>query len=79
MAQPIEHKNWLFLLRAAIFLIVVTAIFEWVGFLAAGPPTVAGFMIMMDEKRPFAVIGTSIVATAAIWLFFWQFLRFPLP
>jgi hypothetical protein len=77
--QPIEHKNWLFLLRAAIFLIVVTAIFEWVGFLAAGPPTVAGFMIMMDEKRPFAVIGTSIVATAAIWLFFWQFLRFPLP
>jgi hypothetical protein len=36
-------------------------------------------MIMMDEKRPIAVIGTSIIATAAIWLFFWQFLRFPLP
>lgn len=77
--QPIERKNWLFLLRGAVFLIAMTAIFEWVGFLAAGPPTVAGFMIMMDEKRPIAVIGTSIIATAAIWLFFWQFLRFPLP
>jgi hypothetical protein len=76
---PIEHNNWVFLLRGGVFLIAVTAIFEWVGFLAAGPPTVAGFMIIMDEKRPIAVIGTSIVATAVIWLFFWQFLRFPLP
>ena len=47
--------------------------------LVAGPPTVAGFMIMMGERRPWAVAITAIAATAAIWLFFWQFLKFPLP
>lgn len=76
---PIERKNWLFLLRGAIFLIAVTALFDWLGFLVAGPPTVAGFMIMMEERRPWPVAITAIGATVAIWLFFWQFLKFPLP
>jgi len=76
---PIERKNWLFLLRGGIFLIAVTALFNWLGFLVAGPPTVAGFMLMMDEKRVMHVGVTAIGATAAIWLFFWQFLKFPLP
>ncbi len=78
-ASPIERKNWLFLLRGGLFLIAVTALFEWVGFLVAGPPTVAGFMLMMGEKRPWHVVSTSIGATLAIWLFFWQFLKFPVP
>ena len=77
--QPIERKNWLFLLRGGIFLIAMTALFNWAGFLVAGPPTVAGFMLMMEERRPWHVAITSIVATVAIWLFFWQFLKFPLP
>ncbi len=76
---PIERKNWLFLWRGGVFLIVVCALFNWLGFLVAGPPTVAGFMIMMGEKRPWHVGITAIGATAAIWLFFWQFLKFPLP
>lgn len=76
---PLELKNWLFLLRGGIFLIVVTMLFDWFGFLVAGPPTVAGFMIMMDERRPWPVALTAIGSTVAIWLFFWQFLKFPLP
>ena len=76
---PIARRSWLFLLRGGLFLIVVTALFNWIGFLVAGPPTVAGFMIMMDEKRPWHVAATALGATAAIWLFFWQFLKFPLP
>ncbi len=76
---PIERKNWLFLLRGSLFLIAVTALFEWAGFLVAGPPTVAGFMLMMGEKRPWPVVATSVGATVATWLFFWQFLKYPLP
>lgn len=76
---PMERRNWLFLLRGAIFLITVTVLFDKFGFLVAGPPTVAGFMIMMDERRPWPVALTAIGATIAIWLFFWQFLKFPLP
>lgn len=76
---PIPSKSWLFLLRGGLFLVAVTALFNWVGFLVAGPPTVAGFMIMMGERRPWHVGITGICATAAIWLFFWQFLKFPLP
>ena len=77
--QPISRKSWLFLLRGALFLIAVTLLFEWIGFLVAGPPTVAGFMIMMGERRLLHVGITAIIATVAIWLFFWQFLKFPLP
>ena len=76
---PISRRNWLFLLRAAVFLIVVTALFDWQGFLVAGPVTVAGFMVMMGERRPLHVGLTAIVAPIVIWLFFWQLLRFPLP
>jgi hypothetical protein len=76
---PIGHENWLFLLRGGLFLIAVTVLFNWLGFLVAGPPTVAGFMIMMGEKKPWHVAITAVAATAAIWLFFWQFLKFPLP
>lgn len=77
--SPIERKNWLFLLRGGLFLIAVTALFELTGFLVAGPLTVAGFMLMMGEKRPWHVVITSVGATAVLWLFFWQFLKFPLP
>ena len=76
---PIPRRSWLFLLRGGVFLIAVTALFNWMGFLVAGPLTVAGFMIMMEEKRPWHVVITALGATAAIWLFFWQFLKFPLP
>lgn len=76
---PITSGNWLFLLRGSLFLIAVTALFEWLGFLVAGPLTVAGFMIMMGERRPLPIVFTSVAATAATWLFFWQFLKFPLP
>lgn len=76
---PIGHRNWLFLLRGAVFLVAMATLFEWFGFLAAGPLTVAGFMIMMGERRPWPICITSIVATVATWLFFWQFLKFPLP
>ena len=76
---PIERKSWLFLLRGGVFLIAMTALFNWFGFLVAGPPTVAGFMLMMNEKRVLRVGVTAFGATAAIWLFFWQFLKFPLP
>jgi hypothetical protein len=78
-APPIPRRSWLFLLRGGLFLIAVTALFEWVGFLAAGPLTVAGFMVMMGERRPWPVCITAVGATVATWLFFWQFLKFPLP
>jgi len=76
---PITRANWLFLLRGSLFLIAMTALFDWAGFLVAGPPTVAGFMLMMGERRIWPVALTSIGATVAIWGFFWQFLKFPLP
>ncbi len=76
---PIGRESWLFLLRGGVFLIVVTVLFNWLGFLVAGPPTVAGFMIMMGERKPWHVGFTALGATAVIWLFFWQFLKFPLP
>lgn len=76
---PIERRSWLFLLRGAVFLTAMAALFEFFGFLVAGPPTVAGFMLMMGEKRPVPVIATAVCATAVIWLFFWQLLKFELP
>ncbi len=76
---PIRRENWMFLLRGGLFLIAVTMLYDWLGFLVAGPPTVAGFMIMMGERKPWHVGITAVGATAVIWLFFWQFLRFPLP
>lgn len=78
-APPIGESGWRFLLIAALFLIVMAALFEWVGFLAAGPLTIAGFMIAMGERRPVPVVATSVGASAVIWLFFWQLLNFPLP
>ena len=71
-APPILKSSWL-------FLIFVTALSNWVGFLLAGPVTIAGFMVMMGEKRIIHVGVTAIGASMAIWLFFWQLLRFPLP
>ena len=79
LTAPIPRKSWLFLLRGSLFLIAMGALFEWVGFLATGPLTVAGFMIMMGERRPLPIFFTSVCATVATWLFFWQFLKFPLP
>lgn len=76
---PITRSNGWFLLRCALFLVAVTALFNWVGFLAAGPVTIAGFMLMMGERRPLHVGVTAVGATVVIWLFFWQLLRFPLP
>ena len=76
---PIARTNWLFLLRGGVFLIVVTALLNWLGFLAAGPVTIAGFMLMMEERRPLHIGVTAIGASIAIWFFFWQLLRFPLP
>ncbi len=76
---PISRENWWFLVRGAVFLTVVTALFVWIGFLAAGPVTVAGFMLMMGERRPIPIGITAIGAPVIIWLFFWQLLRFPLP
>lgn len=76
---PIGRESWMFLLRGGLFLIAVTLLFYWIGFLVAGPLTVAGFMIMMGERRPLHVGITSIGAAVFIWLFFWQFLKFPLP
>lgn len=76
---PIDSKGWLFLLRGALFLVAMAFLFEWVGFLAAGPLTIAGFMFMMGERRLLPIGLTAIIATVLIWLFFWQFLKFPLP
>ena len=76
---PISRQNWLFLLSAGFFLFFVAGIFEVLGFLYAGPVTIAGFMITMGEKRPLIVGGIAIGVTFAIWLFFWQLLKFPLP
>jgi len=76
---PLNRQNWVFLFQIALFLLFVVAIFEWVGFLAAGPVTIGGFMIMMGERRPLHVGATAIGVTVGIWLFFWQLLRFPLP
>ena len=76
---PMALTNWQFLLRGGLFLIFVTALFNWVGFLLAGPVTIAGFMVMMGERRVLHVGVTAIGASIAIWLFFWQLLRFPLP
>ena len=64
---PIGRKNWMFLLRGGVFLVVVTVLFNWLGFLVAGPPTVAGFMIMMGERKPWHIGFTAVGATAGIW------------
>lgn len=79
ITPPIPRKSWLFLLRGGLFLIAMAFLFEWLGFLVAGPPTVAGFIIMMGERRPWPICITAVSATIIIWLFFWQFLKFPLP
>jgi hypothetical protein len=78
-AAPIPRSSWLFLAAVSLFAVAVTAIFAWIGFLAAGPLTIAGFMIFMGERRPVPIVATSVIAAAVIWLFFWQLLRFPLP
>jgi len=78
-SPPMTRLNGMFLLRTGLFLIVVVAIFEFLGFLYAGPVTITGFMIMMGERRILHVGGTALCVPVAIWLFFWQLLKFPLP
>ena len=63
---------------ASLFLIAMVATFTWVGFVAGGPLTIAGFMIAMGERRPIPIVLTSVLAAGAIWLFFWQLLDVPL-
>jgi len=78
-AAPIPRSSWVFLGTASLFIIAMTATFQWLGFLAAGPLTVAGFMIFMGERRPIPIVLTSVISPAVIYLFFWQLLNFPLP
>jgi len=78
-APPIPRSSWAFLGTASLLIVAMTATFTWVGFLVAGPLTVAGFMLLMGERRPVPIVATSVVSTAVIWLFFWQLLNFPLP
>ena len=78
-SSPLTRQNCLYLFQIALFMLFVVAIFEWIGFLVAGPITIGGFMIIMGERRPLHVGGTAIGVTLGIWLFFWQLLRFPLP
>lgn len=78
-SSAITPENWRFLLKATIFLIIIVSIFQWVGFLAAGPITIGGFMLYMGERRPIPLLATALCAPLVIWLFFWQLLRFPLP
>jgi hypothetical protein len=33
----------------------------------------------MGERRAVPIAATALIAAAAIWLFFWQLLSFPLP
>lgn len=79
LISAITPKNWRFLLKATIFLIFVVSVFQWVGFLAAGPVTICGSMLYMGERRPIPLLATALGAPLVIWLFFWQLLRFPLP
>jgi len=76
---PVSAANWRFLLFASLYMVAMIVLFAWVGYLAAGPMTVAGFMVAMGERRPLHVVATSIVSAGAIWLFFWQLLNVPLP
>lgn len=76
---PITLANAKYLLVASAVLIVLTALFKHVGFLVAGPLTIAGFMLLMRETRWLHIVFTSVVAAGAIWLFFWQLLSIPLP
>ena len=47
-------------------LIVAISVYAvWVGFLVAGPLTVAGFMILMGERRPVPVSGRWPLLRAA--------------
>jgi hypothetical protein len=77
--SPISRSNGKYLLLMSLFLVAMTALFAWVGFVAAGPLTIAGVMNAMGERRPVHVIVTSVVAAGVIWLFFWQLLNVPLP
>ena len=79
LPSPISAANWRFLLLTSLFLIAMIALFAWVGYLVAGPLTIAGFMIAMGERRPVHIVLTSIVAAGVVWLFFWQLLGVPLP
>lgn len=76
---PLENKNAIFLLKGAIFLIALTLLMEFAGFLAAGPLLVGGFMLMMGERRLIPVAIAAIGAPVAVWLFFSELLGFPLP
>lgn len=77
--SPFTRANQRFLLKTALFVVAMGLLFEWIGFLAAGPITIAGFMIGMGERRPVPILATSVGAAVVIWLFFWQLLSFPLP
>ena len=78
-APPISAANWRFLLFVSLYMVAMIALFAWVGYLAAGPLTVAGFMVAMGERRPVHIILTSVLSAGVIWLFFWQLLNVPLP
>jgi len=77
--SPISRSNGKYLLLMSLFLAAMTALFAWVGFIAAGPLTIAGAMVAMGERRPLHVVLTSVLSAGVIWLFFWQLLNVPLP
>jgi putative tricarboxylic transport membrane protein len=76
---PMSRSNGTFFVMTSLLLIALTALFKWVGFLAAGPLTIAAFMLVMGERRPIPIVLTSVAAAGVIWLFFWRLLDVPLP
>jgi Na+/melibiose symporter-like transporter len=78
-APPMSRSNRIFFAMTSLLLIALTALFKWVGFLAAGPLTIAAFMLVMGERRPIPIVLTSVAAAGVIWLFFWRLLDVPLP
>ena len=78
-SPPISRSNGIFFAGTSLLLIALTALFKWIGFLAAGPLTIASFMVVMGERRVIPIVLTSVLAAGAIWLFFWRLLDVPLP
>jgi ABC-type Co2+ transport system permease subunit len=77
--NPIPASSWRFLGLASGVLVAIWLLLDIFGFAAGGPFTIAAFMIVMGERRPLHVVALSLLAPLAVWLLFWQILKFPLP
>ena len=78
-ASPIGTVELRFLAMSTAILVAIFLLMKFAGFLVGAAFAITCFMYVMGVRSVLPIVLMAVVAPAAIWLFFWKLLGFPLP